>query len=127
MTPFKHTRNLISAWIVAFGLMIALYLAPRSFAHAIIMEAIPAQNDTVTGPDVFIVLKFNSRIDGARSRLTLVLPSKSTRSVTLDKQDSPDKLKARATGLAAGGYVLRWQVLASDGHISRGEIPFNVR
>ena len=127
MTTSKHPRNLISAWTVAFGLMTALCFAPRSFAHAIIMEAIPAQNDTITGPDVFIALKFNSRIDGARSRLTLVLPNKSTRSVILDKQDSPDKLKASATGLAAGAYVLRWQVLAADGHISRGEIPFNVK
>jgi len=29
-------------------------------------------------------------------------------------------------GLAAGAYRLRWQVLASDGHITRGEIPFTV-
>jgi methionine-rich copper-binding protein CopC len=28
--------------------------------------------------------------------------------------------------LAAGAYRLRWQVLASDGHITRGEIPFTV-
>ena len=122
-----ETQNIISSRIIAFGLLIVLCSAPQSFAHAIIVEAIPALNDTITGPDLFIALKFNSRIDGARSRLTLVLPDKSTRSVALDKQDSPDKLKAKATGLAAGSYVLRWQVLAADGHISRGEIPFNIK
>jgi methionine-rich copper-binding protein CopC len=31
-----------------------------------------------------------------------------------------------AADLAAGGYVLRWQVLAIDGHITRGDIPFAV-
>jgi methionine-rich copper-binding protein CopC len=36
-------------------------------------------------------------------------------------------MEAKAFHLAAGSYTLRWQVLASDGHISRGEIPFNVR
>jgi methionine-rich copper-binding protein CopC len=28
--------------------------------------------------------------------------------------------------LLPGEYRLRWQVLASDGHITRGEIPFAV-
>jgi methionine-rich copper-binding protein CopC len=28
--------------------------------------------------------------------------------------------------LAPGDYRLRWQVLAYDGHITRGEIPFTV-
>jgi methionine-rich copper-binding protein CopC len=28
--------------------------------------------------------------------------------------------------LATGVYVLRWQVLAVDGHITRGDIPFSV-
>jgi methionine-rich copper-binding protein CopC len=25
-----------------------------------------------------------------------------------------------------GAYVLRWQVLATDGHITRGKVPFRV-
>ena len=104
-----------------------LCLPLPSFAHAIILEAIPAPNATISGPDLQIVLKFNSRIDGTRSRLILVQPDKSSHSVDLDKQDSPDQLKARVTGLAAGAYVLRWQVLAADGHISRGEIPFKIK
>jgi methionine-rich copper-binding protein CopC len=29
--------------------------------------------------------------------------------------------------LSAGGYTIRWQALASDGHITRGEIPFVVQ
>jgi hypothetical protein len=26
----------------------------------------------------------------------------------------------------AGPYVVRWQVLAIDGHITRGDVPFTV-
>ena len=29
--------------------------------------------------------------------------------------------------MKAGDYVLRWQVLATDGHITRGELHFRVR
>ena len=112
----------------AFFAVIFVFCLPLpSFAHAIILEAIPAPNATISGPDFQIVLKFNSRIDGARSRLVLIQPDKSSHSVNLEKQDSPDQLKARVTGLAAGAYVLRWQVLAADGHISRGEIPFKIK
>jgi copper resistance protein C len=110
-----------------YGVIIVFCLPLLSFAHAIILEAVPAPNATVSGPDFQIVLKFNSRIDGTRSRLTLVQPDKSSHSVNLDKQDSPDRLKASVTGLSVGAYVLRWQVLAADGHISRGEIPFKIK
>ena len=33
---------------------------------------------------------------------------------------------AKASGVVAGSYVMRWQVLAEDGHITRGDIPFQV-
>jgi methionine-rich copper-binding protein CopC len=36
-------------------------------------------------------------------------------------------LEARITGVGGGEYKLRWQVLASDGHITRGEISFQVK
>jgi hypothetical protein len=46
--------------------------------------------------------------------------------LALGKTDSADILSAKASNLPPGDYRLRWQVLASDGHITRGEIPFSV-
>jgi hypothetical protein len=127
LMPSNRLWNINSLMRAFCGVVIVLCFPLQSFAHAIILEAIPAPNATVSGPDVQIILKFNSRIDGTRSRLTLVQPDKTTHSVDIEKQDSPDKLKARVAGLATGVYVLRWQVLAADGHISRGEIPFKIK
>ncbi len=31
-----------------------------------------------------------------------------------------------ATDLRPGDYTVRWQVLAVDGHITRGDVPFTV-
>ena len=45
---------------------------------------------------------------------------------TLARQASPDTLQTHAAGLKPGAYKLQWQVLASDGHMSKGEIPFTV-
>jgi methionine-rich copper-binding protein CopC len=100
---------------------------PALMAHAILLEASPAKERSVAGPDFNIRLKFNSRVDAARSQVSLVLPEQTVRTLTIEKQASPDVLTAKASGLKPGAYRLRWQVLASDGHITRGEYPFDVK
>jgi methionine-rich copper-binding protein CopC len=47
---------------------------------------------------------------------------------TLELSDTPgpDTLAATIGELEPGSYRLRWQVLAIDGHITRGDIPFTV-
>jgi methionine-rich copper-binding protein CopC len=109
------------------ALTLALVIGRLCFAHAILLEAKPKVNGVVSGPDIDVELRFNSRIDSARSRLTLVLPDRTVRMLTLQSSTTPASLDTRLTGLRAGEYKLRWQVLASDGHITRGEIPFRVQ
>lgn len=94
-------------------------------AHAVLKASAPAVNGAVAGPDVPISLTFNVRIDVARSQLRLLLPDASLIDLPL-KQTAPNVLLTKATGLARGSYAIRWQVLAPDGHITRGEIPFQV-
>jgi len=96
-------------------------------AHAIIESVTPAAGATVSGPDVDFLLRFNSRLDHKRSRLSLRGPDRASRPlpVILPAAD-PAALSARATGLTPGAWVLHWQVLAVDGHMTRGDIPFSV-
>jgi copper resistance protein C len=117
----NHRRLLAFLLLVAFALSSNL-----ASAHAILVESLPAANSTVAGPSIPIKLRFNVRIDAKRSRLELVGPDK-TSTLLSATQPSPDVLQATAEGLKAGEYALRWQVLAADGHITRGEIPFNVK
>lgn len=100
--------------------------AVTAVAHAVLLESSPALKSSVNGPDVPLWLRFNVRIDAARSRLTLVDPDGSSQLLEISKQNTPDIISAQAKGLRPGAYRLRWQVLASDGHITRGEIPFTV-
>src|SRR4051812_43847870 len=113
---------------IRLGIVFLLVLASAqlSWAHAILVESSPAANASVQGPDSSFNLRFNVRIDGQRSRLRLVAPDGTSTTLALDKQDKPDHLQTRATGMKPGAYKLQWQVLASDGHMSRGEIPFTV-
>jgi copper resistance protein C len=103
-----------------------LFLGGFIEGHAVLKEARPAANSKVAGPDVPIMLKYNARIDAKMSKLILLNPDNSTSALTIEAQKAPDTLNAKATGLKPGSYRIRWQVLASDGHITRGEIPFAV-
>jgi methionine-rich copper-binding protein CopC len=96
------------------------------WAHAILKDSTPKANSTVTGPDVAITVRYNVRIDGSRSRLHLAAPDGTSLPLTIAKQDSPDTLQSQAKGLKPGAYKLIWNVLASDGHMSKGEISFTV-
>ena len=102
------------------------FMATSAVAHAVLLESTPALRSSVAGPDVPLKLRFNVRIDPVRSRLTLVLPDGSSQTLEISPPSPPDTISAQAKGLHPGEYRLRWQVLASDGHITRGEIPFTV-
>lgn len=96
-------------------------------AHAVLVASTPAIHGTVKGPDVAVHLKFNSRIDSAHSRLYLVDSAGKVRTLVVVPQESPDALAAQSVRLDAGAYTIRWQALAVDGHITRGEIAFTVQ
>ena len=101
-------------------------LTTACFAHAILVDSIPTAEQVLKPGDLAIALHFNSRVDGARSQLTLISMGGDKR-ITLDKQKNPDRLSAKAVGLQVGDYRLVWQVLAADGHLTRGQVPFRVK
>jgi copper resistance protein C len=118
-------RRLLVTFTICFA--VAGFLMVRTAeAHAVLVESNPALNGQVSGPDVPVQLRFNVRIDASRSRIALLRSDGSTQNLELGKPTSADTLTSQAKGLSPGEYRLRWQVLASDGHLTRGEIPFTV-
>jgi copper resistance protein C len=95
--------------------------------HAILKSSYPPNGGSITRPDMQVKLTFNVRVDPARSKLQLLMPDASIVELPVVEPPSPDTLVSKLTGLKPGAYAIRWQVLAPDGHISRGEIPFTVR
>jgi copper resistance protein C len=119
-----------SRWLRAlfFALVVLLAAGPRlALAHAVLVSSTPQKNAAVSGPDVTISLKYNSRVDGAHCSLSLLKPDGTVEKIATPTQSAPDVLSATGHGLVKGTYILRWQVLASDGHITRGEVPFQVQ
>jgi copper resistance protein C len=115
------------AGVIVFLVAAWLAVNPRmALAHAVLLTSNPQKDAAVSGPEIAISLKYNSRVDGARSSLSLLKPDGSVERIGALTQPLPDTLSATGHKLAKGSYVLRWQVLSSDGHITRGEVPFHV-
>ena len=111
---------------IALAALTFVYPLVHVDGHAILRSTAPAVNEVVYGAMVHVRLQFSSRIDVKRSRLILLLPGGSERVLVMD-QPSPDTVRSDVAQLAPGPYLLRWQVLAEDGHITRGELPFRAQ
>jgi methionine-rich copper-binding protein CopC len=94
-------------------------------AHAVLVDSQPAAAATVPAGMVALRLRYNSRIDRARSRISLLHAGAADTVLLIGDDDPPDVLTTRVV-LKAGAYTLRWQVLAIDGHITRGDLLFTV-
>jgi len=113
-------------------LPLLLPFAAPAGAHAIIRRSEPAAGASVPPGPVQLRLVFNSRLDHGRSALH-VAPMRLGGGGSADEVDVPlaaDSPAAELIGttgpLSPGAWRVRWQVLALDGHITRGDIPFTV-
>ncbi len=105
---------------------LVLALTRGARAHAVVKSAQPEHGSTIRPGAIAVVLNFNTRIDRARSRLTLTNPAGRSTPLQMRADSTASALRADATATAAGQWRLRWQVLAADGHITRGDIVFTV-
>jgi methionine-rich copper-binding protein CopC len=97
-------------------------------AHAIILESEPAAGAKLAEPPARIYLRFNSKLEKRLSRVTLA--SAEGRPVPLPVVagggESPDRIVLPLGKLRPGAYVVRYKVLAVDGHITEGALRFAV-
>lgn len=101
-------------------------IASNASAHAILMRGTPAIGGTVPPGTLAIDLHYNSLIDAKRSRLTLIGPDGEEHRLKIAAGANGDELLS-STPVSPGASRLRWQVLAIDGHITRGDVPFTVK
>jgi methionine-rich copper-binding protein CopC len=112
--------------LAAAAFVLVLWPLSQAAAHALIVASTPLADATIAGPEVDLRVQFSDRIDEKRSKLSLVSAAGQAYPVQLLEDDNADTLAGHVAGVAAGPYRLQWHVLAVDGHITRGEIPFTV-
>ncbi len=100
-----------------------LAVARPAQAHAVLLDSFPLPNGTMPAGPGQLRLRFNSRIDVGRSRFTLRTPDNREAALALKPGATADIVLADVI-IAPGKHVIAWQVLAVDGHITRGVVAF---
>ena len=97
-------------------------------AHAIILESEPAAGAKLAEAPARIYLRFNSKLEKRLSRVTLTAAD--GRALPLpaaaEGSEPPDRIVLPLARLRPGAYVIRYKVLAADGHITEGALRFAV-
>jgi methionine-rich copper-binding protein CopC len=106
-------------------LLATLAFTGPAAAHAILIDSFPAPLGHVPAGHLSLKFRYNSRIDAGRSKLTLKQGDETGQRLSVTPSDKPDLLQAELD-LQPGSYTVSWQVLATDGHITRGTVPFTV-
>lgn len=124
-TDVPHCCKIWRCKISLPTLVAAMLIPVLAQAHAILEDSTPPAGASVKAGTVELRLRYNSRIDQKRSRLTLIRPDRGRDIIPIDPGTAPEIIAAHLA-LVPGSYIVRWQVLAIDGHITRGDVPLTV-
>ena len=111
------------------GLAGPLWPVPPVSAHAIVLESFPVHDAVLARSPEQVTLRFNSKLEQRFTRVTLTAGDRPPAAVTLPDGNgtgAPDRVVIPLAPLAPGVYVLRYRVLAVDGHITEGALRFTV-
>lgn len=114
------------------ALVALLFLAcPAALlAHAIVLESFPAHDATLARAPGHVMLRFNVQIEKRLTRVTLTAADGVPLPVSIATRgaeaEAVDRLVIPLRPLGPGTYVLRYRVLALDGHITEGALRFTV-
>lgn len=118
-----------AALALVFALACGFAAAPRVLAHAIVLESLPTHDAVLTESPGRIILRFNSRIEAALSRVTIEAVNGKAVALPAARDAGPEanRLVVPVGPLAPGIYVVRYRVLAADGHVTEGALRFSVK
>jgi methionine-rich copper-binding protein CopC len=98
-------------------------------AHAILLESSPADGAVLAEAPPYVSLRYNSRLEKSLSQVVLI--SEDGRRIHLpnnspQKDASPGELRIPLPRLPRGAYILRFTVVAADGHTTAGVVRFRI-
>ncbi len=126
-------KRISAAFVVVAAMTISILNCPRHvFAHAIVIGSDPADGATLPQPPTQVVLRFNAKI--VHSLAVYDLASESGKRIVMPARVDkgaiallPDCLVVPMPRLKRGSYVLRYKVLATDGHATLGILRFSIK
>lgn len=120
--PRRASAGLWPAALLA--LLVSVPFSAPASAHDLVRRSTPAAGATVAPGPLAIAIEFSGKIDKPLSELTLRGPNDAQRVLPMVANPTPNLLTAEPVTLSPGDYVIRWTVMSSDGHLTRGDIRF---
>jgi copper resistance protein C len=108
---------------------ILLLAITPAFAHAHLVETVPANASVVASSPVSLTLKFSEGVELGFTGLTLTGPSGivALGPAQLDPSDDTRFIVPVPSVLVAGTYVIAWHALSTDGHKTMGSYAFTIK
>lgn len=118
--------------LALLGLSLVLATPGMAASHAIVLESSLPHDAVLTQVPARVMLRFNGRIEQGLSRATLTSEGRPPMPLPIvrdapEAQRAIDRLVLSLPSLSPGSYVIRYRVLAADGHITEGALGFTVR
>ena len=128
-------RSASRSLIAVVGVLLCLGAGGEALAHARLVAARPAENRTATPPPTELQLKFSEAIEVKFAQVTVsgalvppfVMAGGKTGAVALDPNDKATLIVPFAAPMADGRYLVSWQVVAADGHRTKGSYRFEAK
>jgi copper transport protein len=113
--------------VLAAAVAAGLALPSTALGHAVLVEAAPETQSSVSAPPTEIRLRFSQQVIVPEEAIRVLAADGSVLSgpsrATLDERGAT----ARVSGLARGSaYTVRWRVVGRDGHSPSGVFTFGV-
>lgn len=112
--------------LTVLGILSAICGPNSSWAHAILIDSTVQQDARLTESPKNIRLRLNSRIEHGLNRFTLERNGGQEVTSLQAEPRGPDHILVHMPALAPGTSVLRYRVLAADGHITEGVLRFHL-
>lgn len=96
-------------------------------AHSGLVSSYPGTNEVVTTVFPELVLNFDSEVNTDLIALHLVWHGRTFSTVPSSHGWGDTAVFRTRQGLSNGDWVMRWTVIAIDGHVTSGTVPFAVK
>jgi methionine-rich copper-binding protein CopC len=106
--------------------IVATLWSGRGAAHAALEQSTPRADESLRQAPAIVTLYFDSELEPVFSKLTVADEQGAQVSVG-DARANRKSLSVRLGAVARGTYHVRWDVVAHDGHRSKGDYVFTVK
>ena len=106
-------------------LCISLFSATAE-SHTRLISSEPARDQVLSHSPTHLTLTFSAPIESEFSRVELAKENTQSSKVLKVKVDGK-LMRGDLPTLLPGTYIVRWRVLARDGHAQRGQFRFELR